>query len=160
MVLHERLKATRNARQMHQKEAARALDVTQSWISKMERGRVVPNVEMLRKLAKLYNVTETYLLGNQPERIPLESERGSAKERVLSDASAQPGLVELAGNSEMAEMLRITDSEWRALHSVKLDCTPMADGYIQILSAIRAACGGCQRDNRVNNSSHKQDRTD
>lgn len=157
-MLHKRLKQARQACGMTQIEAAKSLGVTQAFMSKLEVGQSRPNVEMLRKLAKLYGATETYLIGDTQAR-EAEQGGGQAVGAILADDAAQPGLVDLASNRELSDALGITDAEWSALRSLKVDCTPSASGYIQILAAIRGACPGW-RENRVSNSRHEQSKTD
>ena len=56
-MLNKRLKSTRLSRGLTQVEAAKALGVTQAFLSKLELGGAAPNVAMLKRIAKLYDVT-------------------------------------------------------------------------------------------------------
>lgn len=116
------------------------LGVTQAFMSTVERGEKRPNVEMLRKIARALDVSETYLIGDTPERVPSESRRGMSSEQILADDAAPPGLLDLIRTTAASELLSITDSELVALRSVDMPCTATRDGYIQVLLAIRSAC--------------------
>lgn len=50
------LKETRRANGLTQKQVAQALNVVESCYANWEQGRTEPNIEMLRKLSKLFNV--------------------------------------------------------------------------------------------------------
>ena len=138
-MLNKRLKSTRLSRGLTQVEAAKALGVTQAFLSKLELGGAAPNVAMLKRIAKLYDVTETYLVGDSPPVVPRAS-GGSAVDRLLQDDTVQPGLSGLAKQDAVTSMLEISDEEWEMLRSIRLDCTPRESGYMLILMAIRGAC--------------------
>ena len=50
------LKEARRANGLTQKQVAQALNVVESCYANWEQGRTEPNIEMLRKLGKLFNV--------------------------------------------------------------------------------------------------------
>lgn len=62
MTFSERLKAERVKKGVSEDEVAKALGVTQSYISKLENGIKVPASGMLIALSKYYDVTTDYLL--------------------------------------------------------------------------------------------------
>jgi HTH-type transcriptional regulator, competence development regulator len=61
-MLGEKLKALREAKGLLQRQAAATLQVDTAYISKMEHNEKPVNRNHLKKLAKLYSVSETELL--------------------------------------------------------------------------------------------------
>ena len=53
----QNLKAARKESGLTQKQVARALSVVESCYANWEQGRTEPNVEMLRKLGDIFNVS-------------------------------------------------------------------------------------------------------
>jgi len=60
--IHENLKAARKARGMTQEEAAQHLGVTRQTVSSYEAGRTQPDLDMLRRLAEVYDTEINDLL--------------------------------------------------------------------------------------------------
>ena len=58
-----RLKSLRTEKQLSQKQLALELKTTNSSICDWECGRAEPDIEMLIKIAKFFDVTVDYLLG-------------------------------------------------------------------------------------------------
>lgn len=73
MEINNKLKQLRKQKGISQEEAAQLLDVSLSSYQKYEREKnsVTPSLEVLIKLATLYNVTTDYLLGLEPQPNPL-----------------------------------------------------------------------------------------
>ena len=73
MYINNKLKQLRKQKGISQEEAAHLLDVSLSSYQKYEREKnsVTPSLEVLIKLATLYNVTTDYLLGLEPQPNPL-----------------------------------------------------------------------------------------
>ncbi len=63
MEWYERLKATRQDRDIKQEEAAKVLKSTKQQISKYEKGQQSMTVEKLRELCLYYHVSADYILG-------------------------------------------------------------------------------------------------
>ena len=61
--MKERLKDLRSEKGVTQREVASAIGVTLSAYSNYEQGLREPNVEIIIKLCKYYNVSADYLLG-------------------------------------------------------------------------------------------------
>jgi transcriptional regulator with XRE-family HTH domain len=57
----------RTKRGIDQKEAAAALDVSQSFLSKIENDRKRPNIDLIIKAAKLYGVEEAYFFSKKDD---------------------------------------------------------------------------------------------
>ena len=63
-MLPKALKILRTNRKMSQKELADIIGVSQQTIGSWEVGRTSPDPDMINKLARFFNVTTDYLLGN------------------------------------------------------------------------------------------------
>ena len=77
-MLAENLKALRKAKGLSQEELAARLHVVRQTVSKWEKGRSVPDADLLIRLAEL-DTTSAALLG--PE-VPPEAERGGTAEQL------------------------------------------------------------------------------
>lgn len=63
-MIAERLTAAREKVGLSQSEVARRIGATQAAISYFEQGLKIPSVPVLLNLARLYNVSMDYLVGN------------------------------------------------------------------------------------------------
>lgn len=68
-MLNEKLQQLRKIKGMSQENVAQVIDVSRQTISKWELGETSPELDKLVKLAKLYEVTVDYLLGNDESLI-------------------------------------------------------------------------------------------
>lgn len=68
------LKSLRESRKMTQQELSRALQISPSAIGMYETGRRSPDYETLKKIARLFNVSVDYLLGNETRGSSLSSD--------------------------------------------------------------------------------------
>ncbi|ADC64096.1 transcriptional regulator, XRE family (plasmid) [Allochromatium vinosum DSM 180] len=142
-MLHARLKSARIARDLSQAQVATALDLSQGFVSKLESGDKTPSVELLQKLAKLYEVTESHLLGSTIEGSGDESSGSKTPAEIIAlllDPNLPSGLRALAEDPTI-NALKITLQEWRMLCSIALPREIDKAGYIQILLAIRGVLG-------------------
>ena len=78
-MLAENLKALRKARGLSQEELAARLHVVRQTVSKWEKGRSVPDAELLVRLAEELDTTPAALLG--PE-VPPEAEDGGTADQL------------------------------------------------------------------------------
>lgn len=62
-VFQQRLTELRKEAKISQKELAKWLDTTNSSVCDWERGRSMPDLNMLTKIAKVFSVSADYLLG-------------------------------------------------------------------------------------------------
>ena len=62
-LFYKRIQELRKENGLTQKELAELCKVKQSCISKWERGKTLPDTEMIINLAKILNTTSDYLLG-------------------------------------------------------------------------------------------------
>lgn len=76
-----RIKDLRQAQGLTQEELGKKLNVQKSAISKYEKGIVIPNGDVLKRLSAIFNVSTDYLLDNEFGR----SERYSKEETQLLD---------------------------------------------------------------------------
>ncbi|MBK1723831.1 helix-turn-helix domain-containing protein [Thiocystis violacea] len=134
-MLHTRLKSARQAKGLKQKEVSDALGIAQGFVSRLENGDKKPSVEMLARLAELYGVSESYLIGHQ--LADDQGEYSPAAERLLADPGTPAGLRELAADSALLATLEITSAEWLALRSIELPKPAAKSGYVQLLTTIR-----------------------
>lgn len=58
-----RLKEVREDKKISQTKLALDLNIDQSQISKIELGKIEPNLDLIRKFARYFNVTADFLLG-------------------------------------------------------------------------------------------------
>jgi len=65
-IFSQRLRELRKEKNLTQKELAEALDMTQRKISYYEMGGSDPSTSTLLKIAKYFDVSVDYLLGNAP----------------------------------------------------------------------------------------------
>ncbi len=77
-----RLRQLREERHINQQKLALDLYVTQACISKYERGKSDPDIRMLKKLARYFQVSIDYLVGYSNERMPMLKDL-SAEEQML-----------------------------------------------------------------------------
>lgn len=76
-----RIKELRQAQGLTQEELGKKLNVQKSAISKYEKGMVIPNGDVLKRLSAIFNVSTDYLLNNEVSR----SEKYSEEETQLLD---------------------------------------------------------------------------
>ncbi|WP_445005123.1 helix-turn-helix domain-containing protein [Halomonas mongoliensis] len=138
-----RLRQTRLAKRLSQKELADLLDMDQTHISRAEKGERGLTADQLRLAAKVLGVSTDYLLGtdiNEHQTTYRSAETSPEQRRLLTDYTAPVGLRELATELDLVKTLRITEDEWHALSSMSLPGQVSRDGYVQLLFTIRAIC--------------------
>ena len=82
--LSENIKKVRLSAKMNQVEFAKQLNVTKQCISNWENDNVVPSIEMLVKIADMFNVSTDYLLGRTDKQYVDVSElTGEQKGHIL-----------------------------------------------------------------------------
>lgn len=67
--LNENIKRMRMARGMNQVEFAKLVGVTKQCVSNWENDNVIPSIEMLVKIADVFNVRTDLLLGRDQEEL-------------------------------------------------------------------------------------------
>src|SRR5690554_422067 len=73
----ERLKTLRNKKGKNQEEVAYSIGISRARYSHYENNHVEPDMDLLKKIAKYYNVSTDYLLGNE-----LPSEEDKKRETI------------------------------------------------------------------------------
>lgn len=68
-MLGNNIKKLRLANKMNQVEFAKKLSVTKQTVSNWENNNIQPSVEMLMKVADVFNVTTDYLLGRENKKL-------------------------------------------------------------------------------------------
>lgn len=77
-----RLRDLRRERDLTCKELAKFIEVSPQTINKWENEQIYPSMEKLKKLAKFFDVSTDYLLGNSDERNPYQIEKDFEIEAV------------------------------------------------------------------------------
>lgn len=113
MSFGKRLKKLRSDKEITQLQLSEILDTAKSNISKYEADIIEPNIAMLGKLAKYFNVSTDYLLGvidtKSPYRaVAYSDEKSNLDEAVGSSLNYWIGKTGY-GYDEIAEMLGITE---------------------------------------------------
>ena len=67
--LNENIKRMRMSRGMNQVEFAKLVGVTKQCVSNWENDNVIPSIEMLVKIADVFNVRTDHLLGRDQEEL-------------------------------------------------------------------------------------------
>ena len=70
MEFAEKLITLRKSRELTQEQLAEQLNVSRQSISKWESGQVIPEVEKIVELSKVFDVTVDYLLKPSPSSVP------------------------------------------------------------------------------------------
>lgn len=70
-MLGEKLKSYRKSKKMTQAEVAEALEIRSATVSKYESGILEPNIEALKKLSELFEVTIDELLNDEQDRFDI-----------------------------------------------------------------------------------------
>ena len=68
MEFKDRLKAIRKEKGMTQKEGYLLLNISANGYASWEQGRTEPDIKMIKKLCKIYEVSSDYLLGISDEK--------------------------------------------------------------------------------------------
>ena len=79
------LKDIRTKKGLTQQETARRLNITQSTYSGYEAGKYEPNIEMLKALSDLFNVSIDYLVNNNNKNVIDLSDISNIKKELLFD---------------------------------------------------------------------------
>lgn len=90
MITLTRLLELRKTKNMTQQRLAIELEIDQASLSSYERGKYLPTVEVLVKLAKHFGVSTDYLLGLSDIRIPQTNVQDETAMRVVSLYSSLP----------------------------------------------------------------------
>lgn len=129
-MLHETLKALRKQKGYSQEEVASRLNVVRQTVSKWEKGLSVPDADMLVKIAELFEVGVSDLLG------------GAAEEKTAS----APDFSEIAGQlSRINEQLVIKNRRSRRILKTILIALISVYAVIQLIIVLSAALFSASR---------------
>ncbi|PGB04329.1 helix-turn-helix domain-containing protein [Bacillus toyonensis] len=79
-ILSIRIKELRKERKWSQRELGEKVDVSESFVSKVESGKKQPSREVTAKFSEVFNVTTDYLLGRSED-----PELNEAEDKVVSE---------------------------------------------------------------------------
>lgn len=120
--MQTRIGDLRRARGMRQSELAEAVGVSASAIGMYEQGRREPDLHMLLKLARLFDVSVDYLIGasDRPERFDVNEIAAC----VARDLMNQPALMfnaECYTEEELADIRDVIEASLRSAIRDKLE---------------------------------------
>lgn len=132
------IRRKRKARGIGQTELAKAVGVSQAFLSELERGTKEPSLERLQVIAEALGCRPAELLemAAEPGRPAYQAGAGGAR-AIMSDYGAPAGLRALASDQPLVEALKVTAEEWAALRAVPLERVNK-EGYLQILVTFRS----------------------
>jgi transcriptional regulator with XRE-family HTH domain len=137
-VFPKRLKAARERAGLTQAELAQRLDVSRALPGHWETGRKTPSYEILTRIARVLDVSVSWLTGDTLGDGTAEYQRAEGPALILSDYDSPPGLRDLASNKALAAALEVTPEEWVALRSLAAPDGFTEAGYVAVLMALRA----------------------
>lgn len=129
---YTKLKQTRLDSGLSQVEVSQALGISQSHLSRIERGDKPVSDATLQKFADLYKVDPLSLLEPQQNKAQAPDQAAI----LQADKELPSGLRALAQDVSIYA-LKVTLAEWRMLRSIELPHEIDKDGYIQLLLALR-----------------------
>ena len=120
----QRVAKIRKAAGLTQAELGERSNLSQRLISNIECGQREGTIDTLIKTAKALDVTVTHLTG--------EADPESVGEQVIRERATPAGLVALARNAELCNLLGITQEEWGVLRSIPATYEMSQEGYMAI----------------------------
>ena len=133
----QRLKVARKAAKLSQKQLGELLHVDQAFLSRVEKGINEGTVSFWCEAARQLGVSLDYLLQEAPKAPQVNEPRRLNKLAVLADYSLPDGIRALALDSNLVEVLQVSDQEWTQLAAVPLPHKVTKDGYLQLLITLR-----------------------
>lgn len=111
-ILSVRIKELRKERKWSQKELGEKVDVSESFISKVESGKKQPSREVTTKIAEVFNVTTDFLLGRREEEKlneMLDVKFRAMKERLANLPESQREMIMKQAENLMAEFEKLNN---------------------------------------------------
>ena len=129
MSFAEKLKAARLQAGISQERLSALLGVTKRTIINYENGQTLPPVNLLPKIAKLFDVPVGTLITEEEEFVALANERGGSKsareaEALVSEVSGLFAGGRLSDDEKDAVMRAIQNAYWMAKEESKRKYTP------------------------------------
>ncbi|PFX49703.1 helix-turn-helix domain-containing protein [Bacillus pseudomycoides] len=109
-ILSIRIKELRKKRKWSQRELGEKVDVSESFISKVESGKKQPSREVTTKIAEVLNVTTDFLLGRSNEEDLneiLDAKFKEMKERLANLPESQREMIMKQAENLMAEFEKL-----------------------------------------------------
>lgn len=130
------LRAQRLKADMTQSQLAKKLEVSQNFVTYLEKGRRKPTNDMIRKLSRILSLStdKLYFLANPDVTAMVEFD----KEEGIVKRKRPPALEELMKDGELRRRNRITDEDISQLSSMKLRGEVRnKEDYLFLLLSIR-----------------------
>ncbi|SLK20678.1 helix-turn-helix domain-containing protein [Bacillus toyonensis] len=111
-ILSIRIKELRKERKWSQKELGEKVDVSESFISKVESGKKQPSREVTAKIAEVFNVTTDFLLGRSAEEKlneMLDVKFRAMKERLANLPESQREMIMKQAENLMEEFEKLNN---------------------------------------------------
>ncbi|HFK1685314.1 transcriptional regulator [Bacillus anthracis] len=111
-ILSVRIKELRKERKWSQKELGEKVDVSESFVSKVESGKKQPSREVTAKIAEVFNVTTDFLLGRSDEEDlheMLDVKFKEMKERLSNLPESQREMIMKQAENLMAEFEKLNN---------------------------------------------------
>lgn len=111
-ILSVRIKELRKERKWSQKELGEKVDVSESFVSKVESGKKQPSREVTAKIAEVFNVTTDFLLGRSDEadlNEMLDVKFKAMKERLANLPESQREMIMKQAENLMAEFEKLNN---------------------------------------------------
>ncbi|MFZ7936264.1 helix-turn-helix domain-containing protein [Bacillus thuringiensis] len=111
-ILSIRIKELRKERKWSQKELGEKVDVSESFISKVESGKKQPSREVTAKIAEIFNVTTDFLLGRSDEEElneMLDVKFKAMKDRLTNLPESQREMIMKQAENLMAEFEKLNN---------------------------------------------------
>lgn len=135
--LGERLRSLRHAHGLRRVDAARAANVTSTWLSRVERGHIPrPDPEALARLAALFGVSVQELLGGAPER--RTPSLAAASQAEQNRARIEDLVVEVVNHGNFAVADLVLASTYM-LHGPSPDASLSREQFKRLMERMRRA---------------------
>lgn len=111
-ILSIRIKELRKERKWSQKELGEKVDVSESFISKVESGKKQPSREVTAKIAEVFNITTDFLLGLSDEEElneMLDLKFKAMKERLANLPESQRDMIMKQAENLMTEFEKLNN---------------------------------------------------
>jgi transcriptional regulator with XRE-family HTH domain len=102
MKFNEKIKALRNKAKLSQQELANQLNIHVTRVSKIENGHLLPSIDIVRRLTKIFNISADQLINEDKEDLKVSVQDKEFNEQVA--------LINQLDEDEKNALLKIIDS--------------------------------------------------
>ena len=102
MELSQKIKSLRKQARLTQQELAEQLHIHVTHLSKIENGHVVPSIDIVKKLAQVFQVSADYLIDEQADELEV-----SLKDKRLSE---QLALINQLDEDERQALMKVIEA--------------------------------------------------